>query len=293
MAKKILIVEDELITAADMKFTLEDMGYEVVGTASTGQNAIDIAVEKSPDLVLMDVNLKGKMTGIEASKEIISLNIKVIYLTGQSDPSNLATGEKGACGFIMKPFDPKKLKKAVEEALDDGTEESSSSQIKYPISHPISVKKPEKLKPSKKPEKKVKAKDDKELEFNKAQNLLVVEDEMITALDIKLKLEDFGYNVVSTVKSGEEAINVVENNVLDLILMDITLKGDINGIETTKRIKKDHDIPVIYLTANTNRESIEQAINTNPEGYIPKPFDENELKQVVSIALHKHKEKYN
>ena len=61
---KILIVEDELITATDMRFTLEDMGYEVVGTASTGEKAIEISKNENLDVVLMDVNLKGKMNGI-------------------------------------------------------------------------------------------------------------------------------------------------------------------------------------------------------------------------------------
>ena len=285
--KKILIVEDELITAADIRFTLEDIGFEVVGTTATGQNAIDISKEKQPDLVLMDLHLKGKMDGIEAAQEILKSDIKVIFLTGQANQDELnQTSANGASGYITKPFDHKKLKKAVEEAL--GIDSSDYAEVT-----PNIINKEPEVKTEPLVEEQTEEDSDEDLEFNKSQYLLVVEDEMITALDIKLKLEDFGYNVVKTVKSGEEAIEVVKNNALDLILMDITLKGDINGIETTRRIKKDYDIPVIYLTANTNKESIEQAINTNPEGYIPKPFDVMELKHTVGIALRKHKAKYD
>lgn len=285
--KKILIVEDELITAADIKFTLKDSGFEVVGTTATGQNAIDISKEKHPDLVLMDLHLKGKMNGLEAAKEILKSDTKVIFLTGQANQEELdQTTANGASGYITKPFDHRKLKKAVQDAL--GIDSSDYNEIT-----PNIINKEPKIKVEKSVEKKQKEDSEDDLKFNKSQYILVVEDEMITALDIKLKLEDFGYNVIKTVKSGEEAIEVVKNNALDLILMDITLKGDINGIETTRRIKKDYDIPVIYLTANTNKESIEQAINTKPEGYIPKPFDVMELKHTVGVALRKYKSQYS
>ena len=278
---KILIVEDELITATDMRFTLEDMGYEVVGTASTGEKAIEISNNESPDVVLMDVNLKGKMNGIEASKEILALGAHLIFLTGHSDVKSLEQFKgTGASGYVTKPFNPFSLKEAIENAL--GEENTSPDINEEDVVEDKSVED-------------VSVKEDvvedgfeDDMEFNNSQYILVVEDEMITALDIKLKLEDFGYNVVSTVKSGEEAIEVVDNNDVDLVLMDITLKGDLNGIETTKILKsKYEDLPIIYLTANTNKESTAQAISTNPEGYIPKPFDEVELKYTIGLTLRK------
>ena len=78
MSKRILIVEDELITAMDLKLKLEQLGYEVIDTVSTGEDGIYTAVEKRPDLILMDINLKGDMDGIEASKKILALDLLLI-----------------------------------------------------------------------------------------------------------------------------------------------------------------------------------------------------------------------
>ena len=80
MNERILIVEDEAITALDLKYSLEDLGYEIIDTVDTGQDAIDVAAEKVPDVVLMDIKLKGDMEGIEAAEVISELRIPVIYL---------------------------------------------------------------------------------------------------------------------------------------------------------------------------------------------------------------------
>ena len=85
MKNTILIVEDESVTALDLKFTLEDLGYEVVGIADTAEDAINLAAELSPDLTIMDIHLKGEMTGIEAAKKISELNLPVIFLTAYYD----------------------------------------------------------------------------------------------------------------------------------------------------------------------------------------------------------------
>ncbi|WP_319506193.1 response regulator [uncultured Methanolobus sp.] len=119
--------------------------------------------------------------------------------------------------------------------------------------------------------------------------ILVVEDESIIALNIKKKLKSFGYTVPAIVATGEEAIKMAEITFPDLVLMDVRLKGDMNGVEAAGEIRKNFDIPVIYLTAYSDDEVLEKAKKTEPYGYIVKPFKANDLRSNIEIALYKHK----
>ncbi len=119
--------------------------------------------------------------------------------------------------------------------------------------------------------------------------ILVVEDESIIALNIKKKLKSFGYTVPAIVSTGEEAIKMTEITFPDLILMDVMLKGDMDGVQAIEEIRKRFDIPVIYLTAYSDDEVLERAKLTQPYGYIVKPFKANDLRTNIEIALYKHK----
>lgn len=119
--------------------------------------------------------------------------------------------------------------------------------------------------------------------------ILVVEDEGIIGLNIKKKLKSFGYTVPAIVATGEEAIKMAEITFPDLILMDVRLKGDMNGVETAEKIRKNFDIPVIYLTAYSDDEVLEKAKKTEPYGYIVKPFKADDLRSNIEIALYRHK----
>lgn len=118
--------------------------------------------------------------------------------------------------------------------------------------------------------------------------ILVVEDESIVAMDIKHRAEGLGYIVTNVTPSGEEALKLVRENPPDLILMDIVLKGKIDGIEAAQRIHDDFDIPVLYLTAYSDEETLKRAKITEPFGYIIKPFEDRELHSSVEIAIYKH-----
>ncbi len=120
MKKKILVVEDEKIIAYDIKYCLEKSGYIVPAIAAYGQQAIEKAEEFRPDLVLMDVMLKGNMNGIEAAEEIVSqFNIPVIYLTAYSDESTLKKAKTTQpFGYILKPFEAVQLITTIEIALN-------------------------------------------------------------------------------------------------------------------------------------------------------------------------------
>ncbi|SFM57961.1 ATP-binding response regulator [Methanolobus profundi] len=119
------------------------------------------------------------------------------------------------------------------------------------------------------------------------EKIMIVEDEQIVALDIKDSLEHFGYSVPCMASSGEEAIRSIDKCAPDLILMDIVLKGKIDGVEAAKAIHEKHDIPVIYLTAYSDEKTLQRAKLTEPFGHILKPFDERELRTNIEIALYK------
>ncbi|MES1024553.1 response regulator [Gloeocapsa sp. BRSZ] len=119
-------------------------------------------------------------------------------------------------------------------------------------------------------------------------SILIVEDELLVAKDIQNRLTKFGYAVVGVVSSGKEAINKAIEKNPDLILMDIHLKGELDGIEVAQVIYEDLNIPIVYLTANADDSTLERAKATEPFGYILKPFKEKELKTTIEITLTKH-----
>lgn len=119
--------------------------------------------------------------------------------------------------------------------------------------------------------------------------ILVVEDETIVARDIQLGLKGLGYEVPEVAHSGEAALAKVALLKPDLVLMDITLRGILDGVDTASLIRQKFDIPVVYLTAHADEKTFERAKLTEPYGYLLKPFDERDLYTAVEIALYKHK----
>ncbi len=118
--------------------------------------------------------------------------------------------------------------------------------------------------------------------------ILIVEDESIAALDLENRLESLGYSVAAVAASGEEAIQQAAETRPDMVLMDIRLKGDMDGIEAAQEIRARFDIPVVYLTALADDDTLRQAKITEPLGYVLKPFEDRELYKTIEIALHKH-----
>ena len=116
-------------------------------------------------------------------------------------------------------------------------------------------------------------------------NVLVVEDESIVSKDIQYSLKKLGYNVVGVAATGQKAIDLCREKSPDIILMDIMLKGDINGIEASTRIKESYNIPVIFLTAYADENTLSKAKVTEPYAYIIKPFKEiqYQFKQLYNI----------
>jgi PAS domain S-box-containing protein len=119
-------------------------------------------------------------------------------------------------------------------------------------------------------------------------HILVVEDEIITAEEIRVRLQHLGYSLAGIVDSGEEALTKVVETHPDLVLMDIQLGKTMDGITAAEEIRERFGIPVVYLTAFTDEETLQRAKITEPSGYIVKPLDERTLHIAIDIALYKH-----
>ena len=115
--------------------------------------------------------------------------------------------------------------------------------------------------------------------------ILVVEDEMIIAAKISMQLTNLGYEVTGILPRGEDAVVNVKENVVDLVLLDINLKGEIDGIETSKQIHQFSGIPIIYLTANGDEATFNRAKITKPAGFISKPFRQLDLQRAIELAI--------
>ena len=119
--------------------------------------------------------------------------------------------------------------------------------------------------------------------------IIIVEDESITAFDLQVRLEGMGYTVPAIASTGDDAIRTAEAHQPDLMLMDIRIRGERDGIEVAQEIRERFDIPIIYLTAFADDATIDRARHTEPFGYLLKPFQEQELYSSVEMALYKHK----
>lgn len=119
--------------------------------------------------------------------------------------------------------------------------------------------------------------------------VLIVEDEVIVSTLIEDTLENYGYTVVGKATNGEDAIRITDETKPEIILMDIYLEGEMDGIMAAEKISEKHDIPIVYLTAYSDRDTIERAIKTKPFGYMIKPFTPVELYASLEAVINKHR----
>ncbi|WP_296805000.1 response regulator [uncultured Methanobrevibacter sp.] len=321
-SKTILIVEDEAITALNLKYDLEDLGYKVIDIVDTGDDAIDRAVEFRPDLTIMDINLKGNINGIQAAKKILALDLAIIYLTANSDDItfNETMSTSPASSFILKPYNINMLSKNVALAINRQSVESEKINEARGIAKEKDKSAGDVLQIESGEQNLIETTDEKinyqnYLEYSDLQqkakeeyklsnnaiihyktkdpdskvNILVVEDEAITALNLKYDLEDLGYEVPETIDNGNDAIEKSQELYPDLVLMDINLKGNVDGIEAAKEIS-EMGIPIIFLTANTDDMTAFEALKTAPYGYLSKPYSSKDLELTVAMVLRKHEE---
>ena len=120
-------------------------------------------------------------------------------------------------------------------------------------------------------------------------DILIVDDELVVAMDIQHTLSRLGYNVVGTVSTGEEAVEQVGRMQPDVVLMDIWLRGTMDGVQAAAEIRKRHSVPVIFLTSFSDDETLQRAKTSEAFGYLIKPLEERALHSTIEIALYKHR----
>jgi two-component system, response regulator PdtaR len=119
------------------------------------------------------------------------------------------------------------------------------------------------------------------------EKILLVEDDDVIARVAEWRLKNLGYTLCGRATTGAGAMEFVVRNKPDIVLMDINIKGEIDGIETAKMIKKGFNIPVIYVTSHSDGPTLERAKETQPDGFIVKPFEDNDLRVAIELALKK------
>ena len=118
--------------------------------------------------------------------------------------------------------------------------------------------------------------------------ILIAEDDFVVAKNLSISLEERGYDILGICESGEELLQLLGKNPPDIAIMDINLAGLLDGVEVTALIKSKTNVPVVYLTSDRDQATMERAKLTNPDGYLIKPFDDDELVSAIEIALHRH-----
>ena len=122
------------------------------------------------------------------------------------------------------------------------------------------------------------------------KNILIVEDELLIAEDIKTTVEELGHNVVAVVARADKAIEILNTQKVDLILLDITIKGDVNGIDLAEIVNQQFKVPFIYLTSHADPKTVNEAIKTAPQGYVVKPYSNSDLYTSIALAFENKKE---
>lgn len=118
-------------------------------------------------------------------------------------------------------------------------------------------------------------------------SLFIVEDEGIVAEGLRVQLEGLGYEVKGTAYTGEEALQLIPPNLPDIVMMDIMLGGELDGIQVAAQLRKKFRLPVIFLSAYSDRQTVERACATEPFGYLVKPYREQELRTTIETTLYK------
>lgn len=118
--------------------------------------------------------------------------------------------------------------------------------------------------------------------------ILIVEDERIVAIDLKRRLSKLGYQVTGMAANGQKALALIDQELPNVVLMDIHIQGDIDGVEVATMLQKTHSIPVIYLTAYSEEKTLTRARATKPYGYLLKPFSDRELHIIIQVSIERY-----
>ena len=123
---------------------------------------------------------------------------------------------------------------------------------------------------------------------SKEPRALIVEDEALIAEELRERLLRLGFTVIAAVSSGEEGVEIATRESPDLVLMDIRLSGDKDGVQAAREIREQVDVPIVYLTAHSDKRTVERANQTDHDGFILKPFLRRELHSTIEVAVKRH-----
>ncbi|MES2163402.1 MAG: EAL domain-containing protein [Pseudomonadota bacterium] len=250
----LLIVEDQAVIAADLEAKLTRRGYKVCGIAASGEEALELARLHHPGLALMDIRLQGTMDGIQTADILRrELDVPVIFLSAYSDELTLQRVKATQpYAFLIKPYDDQELQLNIEMAVRKHAEEPRTTAVERQIT------------------------------------ILIVEDEAVIAENLKGGLIHSGYLVCGIAASGDEAFELARHHQPDLVLMDIRLQGPMDGIEAAAILKRELDIPVIFVSAHSDNLTLKRATESTPYAFLLKPYDDRELQLNIEVAVHKH-----
>lgn len=119
------------------------------------------------------------------------------------------------------------------------------------------------------------------------KKIIIIEDEALIAIEIESTLTLLGYHVVGKAMNGDRALDLFANTKCDLIMLDISIKGTLSGIDLAKIVRNKYHVPFIFLTSYSDKSTLDKVKETNPYGYIVKPFNESDLRSTIELALHK------
>ncbi len=117
---------------------------------------------------------------------------------------------------------------------------------------------------------------------------LIVEDEALIAEELRERLSRLGFSVIATVDSAEEGVSIATRELPDLVLMDIRLKGEKDGVDAAREIRRQVDLPIVYLTAYSDRLTVDRAKKSEHDGFLLKPFHRSELQATIQVAMERH-----
>jgi DNA-binding response OmpR family regulator len=117
---------------------------------------------------------------------------------------------------------------------------------------------------------------------------LIVEEESLIAEELRERLSRLGFSVIAAVDSADEGVEIATRECPDLVLMDIRLKGEKDGVQAAQEIRRQVDVPIVYLTAHSDRVTVDRAMGTEYDGFILKPFHRRELQSTIQVAMQRH-----
>jgi CheY-like chemotaxis protein len=284
-SRRLLIVDPDRRAALDLQRRVRQLGYAVVALATSAQEALDVAAARRPDVVLMEVRLPGPLDSFQAGAQIwMRLGIPVIYVSAHLTARTLQRlWPTAMAGLLGKHTHGRDLRQALEEALDARPASTplwrSTIDRLRPHPSPAVIEPPTEGCPEgQRPE-------GEGREMRTSLRILLVEDERLIAADLRLRLRQMGHTVVGTVASGEEAVAHAHRLQPDLVLMDIRLRGRMDGVDAAERIRAQFDMPVVFMSAYTTVDTLTRVWRTQPAGYLSKPFFESQLRQALEQVV--------